>query len=279
MINLHQQLPANTLGRDFIIGDLHGCLDLLQIELKRVQFDPTHDRLFSVGDLIDRGPDAMGCLRLLHEPWFFAVRGNHENMLLDYFYENAQPYAFKTAAKVFLQNGGHWVQELQVNELDELRESLLPRVAVLPYVITVGSQETRFHVAHAELMTGNIDQDHWLAVLAGLPEDRTPQRILTDDLLTDKLLESMLDPLVWGRRLLKKVDFKLSQKISTQMGTLLKSQQPMYPGLSLTYVGHTPLTYMILHESHLFIDRGAYGRSMDSRLLMLEHGETCSWIK
>lgn len=67
---------ANSLGRDFIVDDLHGCLDLLDIELDRVGFDPAVDRLFSVGDLIDRGPDSMGCLRLLNKPWFFAVRGN-----------------------------------------------------------------------------------------------------------------------------------------------------------------------------------------------------------
>src|SRR3546814_1363745 len=78
MAALHRHLPANTAGRDFIVGDLHGCLDLLQVELARIAFDPTRDRLFSVGDLTDRGPDSMGCLRLLREPWFYAVHGNHE---------------------------------------------------------------------------------------------------------------------------------------------------------------------------------------------------------
>lgn len=138
MVSLHQQLPTNTRERDFVIGDLHGCLDLLQIKLERVQFEPAQDRLFSVGDLIDRGPKSLGCLRLLHEPWFFVVRGNHENMLLDYFYEVVQPYASREAAKAFFRNGGRWVQKPHANERDELRESLLPRIAALPYVITVG---------------------------------------------------------------------------------------------------------------------------------------------
>src|SRR3546814_14755908 len=87
MANVHRHLAANKVGSDFIVGDLHGCLDLLQVELDRVGFDRAKDRLFSVGDLIDRGPDSMGCLRLLREPWFFAARGNHEDMLLDYAYE------------------------------------------------------------------------------------------------------------------------------------------------------------------------------------------------
>src|SRR3546814_17288249 len=84
MANVHRHLAANKVGSDFIVGDLHGCLDLLQVELDRVGFDRAKDRLFSVGELIDRGPDSMGCLRLLREPWFFAARGNNADMLLDY---------------------------------------------------------------------------------------------------------------------------------------------------------------------------------------------------
>src|SRR5690606_21866435 len=152
MTVLHQRLPANTDGRDFIVGDLHGCLDLLQAQLVRREFDVTVDRLFSVGDLTDRGPDSMGCLRLLREPWFFAVRGNHENMLIDYEYEVVMPYGSRTSAQLFFRNGGGWVQKLEADVQRELREDLLPRVVALPYVMTVGEGTTQFHVAHAELM-------------------------------------------------------------------------------------------------------------------------------
>src|SRR3546814_1255791 len=67
MTTYHQLLPSNDIGRDFIVGDLHGCLDLLQAELTRIEFDRSKDRLFSVGDLVDRGPDSMGCLRRSEE--------------------------------------------------------------------------------------------------------------------------------------------------------------------------------------------------------------------
>jgi serine/threonine protein phosphatase 1 len=75
---LIQTVAANTRGRDFVVGDIHGWLEPLQAELDAVCFDPAVDRLFSVGDLIDRGPDSEQCLLLTREPWFFAVRGNHE---------------------------------------------------------------------------------------------------------------------------------------------------------------------------------------------------------
>ncbi len=278
MSTLHQRLPANKLGRDFIVADLHGCLDLLQAELARIGFDPTTDRLFSVGDLIDRGPDSMVCLRLLREPWFFAVRGNHEDMLIDYAYEVVMPYGANVSGKLFFRNGGGWVHTLDADAQIELRQDLLSRVLSLPYVITVGEGPSLFHVAHAELMTGSIDQGGFRSRLEGLPEDQTKKRVLTDDLLTEKVLAQMIEPLTWGRRLVGQVDEDKAREVQTPAGMLLVSQRPMHPGLSLTYVGHTPLTNMILHESHLFIDRGAYARGPDTCLLVLRHQEVYGWL-
>ena len=278
MPTLHQHLPANTVGRDFIVGDLHGCLDLLQAELTRIDFSPAADRLFSVGDLADRGPDSMGCLRLLREPWFFAVRGNHEDMLIDYCLEVVPPYGSSACIQTFFRNGGGWVRTLDSDTQVELRQDMLPRVMNLPYVITVGEGASMFHVAHAELMTGSIDQGGFWSKLEGLPEDRSKKQVLNDDQLTEKVLAKMIEPLTWGRRLVGQVDEDKSTKVDTPAGMLLVSQQPMHSGLSLTYVGHTPLTNMILHESHLFIDRGAYVRGSNTCLLVLYHHEVCEWL-
>ena len=44
---------VNRKGRDFIVGDLHGCVDALRYLLREIAFDPASDRLFSVGDLVD----------------------------------------------------------------------------------------------------------------------------------------------------------------------------------------------------------------------------------
>ncbi|CAM5377446.1 metallophosphoesterase [Eoetvoesiella caeni] len=276
MATLHQRLPANAAGRDFIVGDLHGCLDLLHVELARVGFDTVKDRLLSVGDLADRDPDSMGCLRLLREPWFYAVRGNHEDMLIDYSYRVVMPYASRNAATLFFRNGGGWVRDLSGEDERELTRDLLPRIVALPYVVTVGAGATPFHVAHVELMTGSVEEGSTWATLAGLPVDQTPKRVLTDELLTDEVLSGMIEPLTWGRRLVGKV--KQSTPIDTPAGKLLVSQRPMHPGLSLTYVGHTPLTYMVLHDSHLFMDRGAYARKPDTCLLVLDHNEVRTWV-
>ncbi|MFM0670248.1 metallophosphoesterase [Paraburkholderia sediminicola] len=83
-----QHVPLNTTGRDFVVGDVHGCFTLLDTELKARNFDRLRDRLFSVGHLIDRGsesPDVLGAVRR-HQ--IKAVRGNHEQGILDWSLRN-----------------------------------------------------------------------------------------------------------------------------------------------------------------------------------------------
>lgn len=76
-------MSANYEGRDFLIGDLHGCYDELMKLLEYVKFDERFDRVFATGDLIDRGPKSEDCLKLLSKPWFFSVLGNHEDLLIE----------------------------------------------------------------------------------------------------------------------------------------------------------------------------------------------------
>jgi serine/threonine protein phosphatase 1 len=68
-------LPANTTGRDFVCGDIHGCFDALDAQLEQLAFDAAMDRLISVGDLIDRGPRSADALHYLRKPWLHAVMG------------------------------------------------------------------------------------------------------------------------------------------------------------------------------------------------------------
>src|SRR3546814_19591901 len=100
----------------------------------------------------------MGCLRLLREPWFHAVRGNHEDMLLDYAYPTPAPYAYGSSSELLFSNGGRWVLDLGKSDQDEPLEDLVPRVAKRPYVMTVGEGRTQFHGVPAELMPGRVDE-------------------------------------------------------------------------------------------------------------------------
>ncbi|OIO59571.1 MAG: symmetrical bis(5'-nucleosyl)-tetraphosphatase [Alphaproteobacteria bacterium CG_4_10_14_0_2_um_filter_63_37] len=66
------------------IGDLHGCRERLEVLLGRLNFDPAVDTLWLTGDVVGRGPDALGVLRLLRDlqDRVVAVMGNHEPYLI-----------------------------------------------------------------------------------------------------------------------------------------------------------------------------------------------------
>jgi serine/threonine protein phosphatase 1 len=157
-LRLVRRLPANAAGRDFVVGDLHGCFHALAQLLDRCDFDPGRDRLLAVGDLADRGRRSLECLGLLECPWFFSVMGNHEELLLDYFApwlaEAEPPEPFGEAGLAFLGNGGGWVLAASDGNFcpDERLGGLLAKVRDLPQILVVGEGAGRYHLVHAELV-------------------------------------------------------------------------------------------------------------------------------
>lgn len=136
-----QTFTKNEQGRDFVVGDIHGCYTLLMNKLADIAFDFEKDRLFSVGDLIDRGPENEKCLGLIYENWFFPVIGNHELLMMNAVFNQKTPLWF--------HNGGEWILksdlfgediELYAQELDLL----------LPFAIEITNGEKTIGIVHAE---------------------------------------------------------------------------------------------------------------------------------
>lgn len=171
-IQPHIFLDENISGRDFVVSDLHGYRKQLDKALADVSFNPKKDRLISVGDLIDRGPDSIECLDLLEEPWFWSVMGNHEQLLVE-----AVEHQTDALWSRWLLNGGSWVLEQKDAEVASFAKTL----KYLPLTITIPVNGNLIGICHAE-----YNEDSWLS-----------RKTASDQIQADWL---------WGRKRVKSKD-------------------------------------------------------------------------
>lgn len=136
---MYQRIEGKNWRHVWVVSDIHGCYQWLMDELQRRHFDPCADLLISVGDIIDRGPDSVKCLQLLHEKWFQAVRGNHEQMALDAIESN--DFA------LWAMNGGSWFSTLE-DKTHAL--TLLEACRDLPHIIEITCANGLNVIAHAD---------------------------------------------------------------------------------------------------------------------------------
>lgn len=62
----------------WVVGDIHGCAVEFERLLARIRLDPAHDELWSIGDLVNRGPDSLAVLRMWRDVGARGVLGNHD---------------------------------------------------------------------------------------------------------------------------------------------------------------------------------------------------------
>ncbi len=87
---------------NYAVGDLQGCLAPLQHLLAEVAFNPSQDQLWLVGDLVNRGPDSLGCLELVIGLGNAArlCLGNHDLHLLALLEGTAKPKSKDTLTEI-----------------------------------------------------------------------------------------------------------------------------------------------------------------------------------
>lgn len=260
------EVPENIKGKDYIVGDIHGYYYLLMDALKKINFDPCKDRLFSVGDLVDRGPNVYECLKLLNEPWFFSVKGNHESM----FEAKLSKFGYSHPIELirsFLY--GDSKEKITHNIPFFEIKNIIKNINSLPLVIKVNNKDLNFWIMHAQRPTKK-------------------SHIWTDEEFDNKKIkyfDSDIEQVLWKRKVIssyfkeKKIVSKknIFDKIEDiEIIRELQETDFLLPNIGMTYCGHTILNKVISYKSHVFIDGGFYKGGV---LRIADHSEIIKNIK
>ncbi|MEG0870069.1 MAG: metallophosphoesterase [Hafnia sp.] len=183
------EVRENTNGIDYFSGDVHGCITKLEAAMRAVRFDKSKDRLFLVGDLVDRGPESHRVIELFNQKHIYALQGNHD--CVTSYAAKKQLIHDRTLDKntrISLNHGGEWVEHQKRRVLEEFIEG----VAYLPIAIEYQDQQGRplLGLIHGEVpMTSS-----WTALAEHpqkLPWDYVPSLL--------NLNAELLHQAQWGR--------------------------------------------------------------------------------
>ncbi len=139
---IYLRINGDQYRHIWVVGDIHGCFNLLKRNMYRIDFDKEKDLLISVGDLIDRGDQNVECLDLINERWFRAVRGNHELMAIDV-------VMHKGNRDCWLANGGFWFLSIDPDEAIRTATNI-SYAEMLPLIIEVNAGGKKTVIAHAD---------------------------------------------------------------------------------------------------------------------------------
>ena len=122
----------------YAVGDLQGCLAPLKCLLARVKFDPAVDRLWLVGDLVNRGPESLETLRYLYgiRDAVVCVLGNHDLHLLAARYNDARLKKSDTLREIIDAPDAEalfgWLRQQKLLHYDEPRGIALVHAGIPP---------------------------------------------------------------------------------------------------------------------------------------------------
>lgn len=221
---MFQKFDKNTQGRDFVIGDIHGMFDMVEQLMDQVIFDPAVDRMFSVGDLVDRGPRSKEADNWCKQPWFHAIKGNHEQMAIDVYNDmhGGEGWNVSDTVALHIWNGGDWFHELdgdrQARAVSEFKK--------LPVAIEVDTDKGKVGIIHAE-----VADDDWNSLVNAL-------------LNKPDNLDHYLHYAMWSRTIIREKEW--SKYFSG------------VDNVDMVIVGHSVVSTPEPRHNVLYLDTGAY---------------------
>ena len=156
--------PNPARGRDLVFGDIHGCFGTVAHALDALGYDADRDRLFSVGDLVDHGVRSEEALEWMQSRFTAVVRGNHEQMMLDWLWFGAR-----------MSNPGgawrsHWASWwFPMSRSRETRIAWARAMWALPFAATVRTEGGPVGLVHGAV---NETWSDWTALCAALEHSK-----------------------------------------------------------------------------------------------------------
>lgn len=190
-----------------------------------ISYNPDTDIIYSVGDIIDRGPKSYEAIEFFMRDNNYMVLGNHEHMVLN-------PMQWRD---VWVANGGIQCMDSLRRNKKGSEEWMREFFTTLPYVIDVGEQgeEGAFRIVHADLPPTWSETD-FQRVLANATTFNDPESA----------------HILWSRKTIHQALSNLSKLRP------LKDCQNFHPDRSgrTIFCGHTPIHKVMVVGDIIFID-------------------------
>lgn len=237
-----RRFKKNTSGRDFVVGDLHGCFTRLGRELEASQFDRSRDRVFAVGDLIDRGFESPAVLDVVRRYDIQSVRGNHEDSIVR--------WRLCGASDGFVRNnGGGWLLDMAGDERSI--DAIVAYMAALPYAIEIETDFGLVGIVHAD-----VPLRSWSKTVEALMQEGIDGKIRS---------KAIWDRSRWNLR--GKRSFGSMRRVAARMlkrfGSGHRGAYGWVEGVAAVIVGHTPSPEPKVSHNVINVDTGAvYGGSL-----------------
>ena len=254
-----QHGPNARGGRDFVAGDIHGHFATLEHALDVLTFDPARDRLFGVGDLVDRDPRAENAIAWLEEERLKPVRGNHDQLMIGALAYDGGELLRSGPSQWWDASGGNWWYRNRAGAAARWggRERLaaecdrwLSAWRKVPFMRTIEAGSGRIGIVHTLGSTwtkpGSGPGNNW-KTLETMLDARASEARRTPARIHSPSLGEPVDEILWGR-----------PEIERENRDANDLAAPMQ-GIDLVIIGHTPgLWPRWTRRNVLCIDTGVF---------------------
>lgn len=247
-----KEVPENTKGRDFVVGDMHGCYNELSKLMEYVQFNPQEDRMFSTGDLIDRGPNSLECLSLLKKKWFYPTLGNHEDIFLSRF-------------KMFEEGKTQGFSEDEINFIRDAQR-YVPDILEMPLVYEINHKKWgKVYIVHAEILPehiidenkddiNNIEYNRFFESMKKFDFSNQIEKFFNQN--KGKEIDYYLkQKLIWSRSVIKQFGIDHQDDLANQDFKFLEDGN--FKQRLKIFCGHNIVPFPIKIGQQMYIDTGA----------------------